>query len=187
MMKFGYARVSSAGQSLATQITQLKAENCDLIYSEKFTGTTVHRPEFEQLLNQVQRGDTIVVTKLDRFARNTKEALEIIQELFEDQVKIHILNMGIIEDTPSGRLIFTLFSAFAQFERDMIITRTQEGKVNARLTNPDYHEGRQLTYTNQEIRAALHLKKAGLSYDLISQKTGISVSTLKRRFKLLSS
>ncbi|KRL58726.1 Putative DNA invertase (Plasmidic resolvase) (modular protein) [Latilactobacillus fuchuensis] len=187
MMKFGYARVSSAGQSLATQIAQLKAEKCDVIYSEKFTGTTVHRPQFERLLNRVQTGDTIVVTKLDRFARNTKEALEIIQELLEAQIKIHILNMGIIEDTPSGRLIFTLFSAFAQFERDMIITRTQEGKVNARLTNPDYREGRQLTYTDQEIRDALHLRQNGATFGSISRKTGISVSTLKRRFKLLPS
>lgn len=187
MMKFGYARVSSAGQSLATQITQLKAENCDKIYSEKFTGTTVHRPQFEILLNQVQTGDTITVTKLDRFARNTREALEIIQDLFEEKIKIHILNMGIIEDTPSGRLIFTLFSAFAQFERDMIITRTQEGKINARLNNPDYSEGRRPLYTDQQIRAALQMKDAGSSYTSISEQTGISISTLKRRFKALSS
>ena len=186
-MKFGYARVSSAGQSLTTQITQLNTENCDKIYSEKFTGTTVHRPQFELLLDTVQTGDTIVVTKLDRFARNTKEALEIIQDLFEAKIKNHILNMGIIEDTPSGRLIFSLFSAFAQFERDMIITRTQEGKINARLNNPNYSEGRRPVYTDQEIRAALAMRQTGSSYTTISQHTGISVSTLKRRFKSLSS
>ncbi|KRM23306.1 recombinase family protein [Latilactobacillus graminis] len=182
-MKFGYARVSSAGQSLATQINQLKAESCDAIYSEKFTGTTVDRPKFNALLKRVTSGDTIVVTKLDRFARNTKEALEIIQELFEARIKIHILNMGIIEDTPSGRLIFTLFSAFAQFERDMIITRTQEGKHNARITNPSYSEGRKLTYSDADIQAAFNMREAGLTYDQISYQTGISASTLKRRFK----
>lgn len=185
-MKFGYARVSSAGQSLATQISQLKEESCDIIYSEKFTGTTVDRPKFNELLDRVSSGDTIVVTKLDRFARNTKEALEIIQELFKARIKTHILNMGIIEDTPFGRLIFTLFSAFAQFERDMILTRTQEGKHNARVTDPSYTEGRKTTYTDDDIQAALDMREEGFTYAQISYQTGISASTLKRRFKKTS-
>ncbi len=167
-MKFGYARVSSAGQSLATQISQLKEESCDIIYSEKFTGTTVDRPKFNELLDRVSSGDTIVVTKLDRFARNTKEALEIIQELFKARIKIHILNMGIIEDTPSGRLIFTLFSAFAQFERDMILTRTRKG--NIMLVSPTLVTlkvvKRPILMMN--IQAALDMREEGFTYAQIS-------------------
>lgn len=90
--------------------------------------------------------------------------------------------MGIIEDTPSGRLIFTLFSAFAQFERDMILTRTQEGKHNARVTNPSYTEGRKTTYTDDD----LDMREEGFTYAQISYQTGISTSTLKRRFKKTS-
>ncbi len=90
--------------------------------------------------------------------------------------------MGIIEDTPSGRLIFTLFSAFAQFERDMILTRTQEGKHNARVTNPSYTEGRKTTYTDDD----LDMREEGFTYAQISYQIGISASTLKRRFKKTS-
>lgn len=76
-----------------------------------------------------------MVTKLDRFARNTTETIQVVQKLFNSQIAVHILNIGIIEDTPTGRLIFNVFSAFAEFERDMIVTRTQEGKMYARMHN----------------------------------------------------
>lgn len=95
------------------------------IFQEKFTGTITERPEFQKLLRALKTGDTLIVTKLDRFARNTREALAIIQELFKENVKVNILNMGLIDNTPTGQLVFTIFSAFAQFERDMIVTRTQ--------------------------------------------------------------
>lgn len=76
-----------------------------------------------------------MVTKLDRFARNTTETIQVVQKLFNSQIAVHILNIGIIEDTPTGRLIFNVFNAFAEFERDMIVTRTQEGKMYARMHN----------------------------------------------------
>lgn len=83
----------------------------------------------------------LIVTKLDRFARNTREALEIIQYLFQNDIKVHILNMGIIDNTPTGQLILTIFSAFGQFERDMIVNRTSEGKKYARDNDPSFKEG----------------------------------------------
>ncbi|MGA3413869.1 recombinase family protein, partial [Lactiplantibacillus pentosus] len=127
-MKYGYARVSTTDQKLANQIELLKLTGAEKIFQEKFTGTTTERPEFQKLLRVLKTGDTLIVTKLDRFARNTREALAIIQELFKENVKVNILNMGLIDNTPTGQLVFTIFSAFAQFERDMIVTRTQEGK-----------------------------------------------------------
>lgn len=129
----------------------------------------------------------IIVTKLDRFARNTGEDLQMIQQLFENQVKINILNMGTIDDTPVGRLIFTVFSAFAQFERDMIVTRTQKGKSYARRHNPKYHEGRPKVYSDEKIWQAYQLHQKGMTYRELSLRTGISISTLRRRFTLIKS
>lgn len=129
----------------------------------------------------------IIVTKLDRFARNTGEDLQMIQQLFENQAKINILNMGTIDDTPVGRLIFTVFSAFAQFERDMIVTRTQEGKSYARRHNPKYHEGRPKVYSDEKIWQAYQLHQKGMTYRELSLRTGISISTLRRRFTLIKS
>lgn len=133
------------------------------------------------LLNPSGFGDTLVVTKLDRFARSTQDALEIIKDLFDRNIKVHVLNMGVIENTPSGRLIFTIFSAFAEFERDMIVERTQEGKMLAKQ-NPDFREGRPKKFTKQQINHALTLLE-NHSYKQVEDMTGISVSTLVRAKK----
>jgi len=182
-MKYGYARVSTTDQKLENQLETLKIAGADKIYQEKFTGTTTERPEFSKLLQQLNPDDTLIVTKLDRFARNTREALDIIQDLFNREIKVNILNMGIIDNTPTGQLIFTIFSAFAQFERDMIVTRTQEGKAYAKRNDPHFREGRPQTYTDEQMRLAYQLRQQGMTYKMIARKTGISERTQQRRFK----
>lgn len=182
-MKYGYARVSTTDQKLENQLEALKIAGADKIYQEKFTGTTTERPEFTKLLQQLNPNDTLIVTKLDRFARNTREALDIIQDLFNSEVKVNILNMGLIDNTPTGQLIFTIFSAFAQFERDMIVTRTQEGKAYAKRNDPHFREGRPQTYTDEQMRLAYQLRQQGMTYKMIARKTGISERTQQRRFK----
>ncbi|WP_261806946.1 recombinase family protein [Lapidilactobacillus luobeiensis] len=184
-MKYGYARVSTESQKLASQVEQLCSAGVDKVYQEKYTGTTMERPVFESLLAVIKSGDTLVVTKLDRFARNTREALAVMQVFSDRHVTLHILNVGIIDAGPTGQLIFTLFSAFAQFERDLIVTRTQEGKAYAREHNPNFREGRRETYSEQVIKQAYQLKQSGLTYNQVATETGISVATLKRRFKRL--
>lgn len=184
-MNYGYARVSTTDQKLDNQIYVLKQAGAKKIYKEKFTGTTVERPEFQKLISVIEPGDTLIVTKLDRFARNTKEALDIIQKLFDINVIVNILNMGTIDNTPTGKLVFTIFSAFAQFERDMIVTRTSEGKSYAKKNNPHFREGRPLLYTDSQIILAYEMKNSGMTYNTVSQKTGISVRTLQRRFNKL--
>ena len=181
-MKLGYARVSTNDQKLETQIELLKSAGAEEIYQEKFTGTTTDRPEFTKLIHLLQRDDCLIVTKLDRFARNTREALEIIQQLFERGIKVHILNMGIIDNTPTGQLIFTIFSAFAQFERDMIVSRTNEGKRYAKLNDKNFKEGRPQKFSEEQIQFAYELKQQGMTYKMIERKTGISIATQKRRF-----
>ena len=181
-MIIGYARVSTSGQDLESQIEELKNKGAEKIYSEKFTGTRVDRPVFERVLKKLKKGDTLMVTKLDRFARNTVEAIQVVQKLFNSQIAVHILNLGIIEDTPTGRLTFNIFSAFAEFERDMIVTRTQEGKMYARMHNPNFKEGRPKKYTVYQLDLAMKLLKTN-SYHEVAKKTGISVSTLCREHK----
>ncbi|MBZ2202440.1 MULTISPECIES: recombinase family protein [Lactobacillaceae] len=182
-MKYGYARVSTTDQKLENQLEALKIAGADKIYQEKFTGTTTERPEFTKLLQQLNPNDTLIVTKLDRFARNTREALDIIQDLFNREIKVNILNMGLIDNTPTGQLIFTIFSAFAQFERDMIVTRTQEGKAYAKRNDPHFREGRPQIYTDEQMRLAYQLRQQGMTYKMIARKTGISERTQQRRFK----
>ena len=184
-MKIGYARVSTHDQKIESQIEELKSNGAEKVYQEKFTGTTKNRPIFTIVLDELNAGDTLIVTKLDRFARNTREALEIIQDLFQRDISVHILNVGLIDNSPTGKLNFTVFSAIAEFERDMIVTRTQEGKAFAKNNDPYFREGRPKTYTNEQIKLAYELRQQGMTYKMVSRKTGISIKTLQRRFKQL--
>ena len=121
-MIYGYARVSTIaqsrdGNSLEEQTAALTEYGCQEIITEAYTGKTVERPQFAELLSRLQSGDTLVDTKLDRFARSTIEGVQTVRELFARDVKVHILNIGLIENTLTGNLILTVFLAFAEFER----------------------------------------------------------------------
>lgn len=179
-MKYGYARVSTLQQDLEAQLQALRAEGCEdkNIFSEKFTGTKADRPKFKEVLAKLEEGDTLVVTKLDRFARSTVDAINTVKALFERGVKVHVLNMGLVEDTPTGRLILTIMSGFAEFERDMIVERTQEGKAIAKQRD-DFREGRPNKFSKKQIEYALGLLESH-SYTQVEAITGISKSTLIR-------
>lgn len=178
MTVFGYARVSTAGQDLQAQIEQLKKNGCDEIFSEHFTGTKTDRPQFNKLLSLLKEGDTLMVTKLDRFARSATQGSELVKELIEKGIKVNILNMGLMDNTPASKLVRNIFFAFAEFERDMIVERTQEGKAIAKQ-NPDFKEGRPKKHSKAQLDHAMELKKT-LSFKQVSAITGISESTLKR-------
>jgi len=177
-IKYGYARVSTVSQDLEAQIQTLESEGCDKIYSEKFTGTKADRPQFVELLSLLKKGDTLVVTKLDRFARSAEDGVNLIKELLSKGIKVHILNMGLVEDTSMGRLILRMLSAIAEFDRDMIVERLAEGKAIAKQ-NPDFKEGRPKLYNKKQIAHALQLLETH-SYKQAEEKTGISKSTLIR-------
>ena len=142
MTIYGYARVSTAGQSLSEQKEALKNFGADIILSEKYSGTTTARPQFEKMVHRIEPNDTLIVTKLDRFARNTREALNLIDDLLKEKIMIKVLNLGTIDNTPMGRMIVRTLLSVAEMERDMIIERTQAGKIFARQHNPNYKEGR---------------------------------------------
>jgi DNA invertase Pin-like site-specific DNA recombinase len=177
-MKYGYARVSTLQQDLESQLQALEKEDCNYIYSEKFTGTKSDRPKFKELLSKLETGDTLVVTKLDRFARSALDGIQIIRDLFEKGIKVHVLNMGLVENTPTGRLILTIMSGFAEFERDMIVERTQEGKAIAKQRE-DFREGRPNKFSKKQVQHALELLESN-SYTEVEKMTGISKSTLIR-------
>ncbi|MFJ5750449.1 recombinase family protein [Peribacillus frigoritolerans] len=177
-MKYGYARVSTVNQDLEVQLQTLEKEGCQKIYSEKFTGTKTDRPRFQELLSVLESGDTLTVTKLDRLARNTKEGIEVVEKLFEKGVKVHVLNVGLIENTTMGNFFLQTLLAVAEMERNMIVERTQEGKAIAKQRE-DFREGRPNLYSKKQIEHALGLLGSH-SYKEVENMTGISKSTLIR-------
>ena len=185
-MIYGYARVSTKGQakdgnSLEAQERALKDSGACDIYVDAFTGTKTDRPEFDKLMDKIQKGDTLIVTKLDRFARSMTQGSELVSDLIEKGIRVYILNIGVMDNTPSSKLIRNIFFAFAEFERDMIIERTMEGKAIAKQ-NPDFREGRPKKYSRKQIEHALELLKSN-SYKQVEDMTGISKSTLIRAKK----
>ena len=178
MTVYGYARVSTVGQDLEAQIQALEKNGAETIYQEKFTGTKTDRPQFNELLSVLKEGDTLMVTKLDRFARSASQGSELVKELIERGIKVNILNMGLMDNTPASKLIRNIFFAFAEFERDMIVERTQEGKAIARQRE-GYREGRKPTYTKAQLDHAMKLKETN-SFSQVAELTGISIATLKR-------
>jgi DNA invertase Pin-like site-specific DNA recombinase len=183
-MIYGYARVSTKGQakdgnSLDAQERTLRENGAQEIYKDSFTGTKSHRPELDKLLEVIGDGDTLIITKLDRMARSATQGIELINKLLDRGVKVHILNMGIMDNTPSGKLIRTVMLAFAEFERDMIVERTTEGKAIAKL-NEDFREGRPKVYKKAQVNQALELLDSGKTYKEVCEIMGMSKSTLIR-------
>ena len=182
-MIYGYARVSTKtqakdGNSLEGQKKALVEAGATEIYEDAFTGTITDRPQFDLLMNKIKAGDTLVVTKLDRIARSAVEGSKLVQSLLERGISVNVLNMGKMDDTPTGKLICTIMFAFAEFERDMIVERTQEGRAIARK-HPNFHEGRPKKYTSKQIEHALKLLEDH-SYSQVTEMTGISKATLAR-------
>ena len=185
---YGYIRVSSKGQardgnSLEDQEEKVRAAGATVIVKDVYTGTTINRPALDELVKEIQPGDTLIVTKLDRIARSVQQGIELIDGMVEKGIKVHVLNLGMMDNTPTGKLIRNVMLCFAEFERDMIMQRTREGKEIARL-NPNYHEGPNRKYTDAQIEHAISLLIEN-SYSEVERMTGISKCTLiraKKRF-----
>ena len=187
-MIYGYCRVSTKGQakdgnSLEAQEKAIIERYKDAkIHTEAYTGTTTNRPVFSKLIESMQENDMLVVAKLDRLARNTVEGIQIVQEIFKKKASVHVLNVGLLEDTPMGQFFLTTLLAVAQLERSQIIERTQTGKSVAKQNNPDFREGRPVKYNEEQLNNAMELLEQH-SYNQVSNMTGISKSTLIREKK----
>ena len=178
---YGYARVSSKkqlhGNSIEEQTITLKANGAITITTEQYTGKTTSRPKLQKLLDSLQPGDTLIVTKLDRLARNVSEGIDLIRALFQKNVKVHVLNIGLLENTSMGNFFVTTLLAVAELERNMIIERTQSGKEIAR-TKAGFREGRP-PIPKEKIQLAITLLEKH-SYKEVEMMTGISKATLVR-------
>ena len=182
-MVYGYARVSTKsqakdGNSIEAQEQALIEAGAAIVYKEAFTGTTTDRPEFDKLMSELSDGDTLVVTKLDRIARSAIQGSDLIKTLMDKGVSVNVLNMGKMDNSSTGKLIYQIMFAFAEFERDMIVERTQEGRNIARK-NPNFREGRPKKYSRSQISHALELLN-NHSYTQVVEMTGISKATLAR-------
>lgn len=183
-MIYGYVRVSTKTQlfdgfGLESQKKEIleKYPNAKIV-EEQFTGIKLDRPIFNELINNLKTGDTLIVTKLDRLARNTVEGIQIIDGLFKKEISIHVLNLGLLENTTMGKFFLTTLLAIAEMERNIIIERTQRGKEIARQDS-NFREGRPKLYKKKQIDHALDLLKTH-TYRQVTEMTGISKSTLIR-------
>lgn len=189
-MIYGYCRVSTRkqltdGNSLQAQAEEIKVryENAEVI-EEQYTGTSTDRPIFTELVQKLNAGDTLVVTKLDRLARNTVEGIQVVENLFAKGVAVHVLNVGLLENTTMDKFFLTTLLAVAEMERNTIIERTQAGKEVAK-TKAGFKDGRPRKYTQTQLDIALDLiENKKKSYTQVEQEMKISKSTLVRAMRM---
>ena len=162
-MEYGYIRVSSKSQAENNSLSEqeqmiLEKYPSAEIYREVYTAAKDfnNRMVFNDLINRLTDGDCLIVCKMDRFCRNVREGLDIIEYLMDKGIKIDILNLGVIDNTPVGRLTYTILLSFAEFERNMIVERTRAGRELARQKD-GYTEGRPKKFSRTQIDLALQL------------------------------
>lgn len=179
---FGYARVSTEAQNLDRQLDALTKYGVDMIYNEKMTGTKKDRPELSKMIDRLSEGDTVVIESLSRLGRSTRDLIELT-ELFQCK-GMHLVSLkeNIDTSTPTGKLLFTLMSAIAQFERDTIADRTREGLQAARARGR--MGGRPKADPNTVRKAAKLYQTGQYSIKEIEELTGIKKSTLYRNLKM---
>lgn len=175
MANIGYARVSTAGQSLESQLEALRA--CDKVFQEKESGARAERPQLITMLDYVRDGDIITVTKLCRLARNTKHLLEVVDYLEQKGVSLVVLNLGIDTKSPTGRLMLTMIEAVASFERQLLLERQAEGIALAKLKGK--YTGRKATAMAKSA-SVVQLLNSGLSKKLIAERLEISLTSVYR-------
>ncbi len=179
MAIIGYARVSTAGQSLDVQLSELSS--CSKVFQEKESGAKATREQLALMLEFVRDGDTVMVTKLCRLARNTRHLLEIVELLDQKQVALKVLNLGIDTSTSTGRLMLTMIGAVAAFERKLLLERQAEGIAAAKRKGK--YLGRKPTAMakSEEVKSLLAegVKKVDISIQL-----GISISSVHRACRL---
>jgi DNA invertase Pin-like site-specific DNA recombinase len=157
MEMVGYARVSSSGQSLDIQLDKLK--NCDCIFQEKRSGTSLQRPKLEECLAYVRRNDILVVTRLDRLARSTLHLCQIAETLEKKKVALKVLDQNIDTTDATGRLIFNMLGSISQFETEIRAERQMDGSLKAKENGIQF--GRQKRLNDSEVLELLEKRQSG--------------------------
>ena len=179
-MKFGYARVSTGDQNIDLQIDQLQEAGCEKIFQEIASGAKTERQELARLLEHVREGDVIVIWKLDRLGRSLKHLVELVSQLTERGIGLKSLNDPIDTTSSQGKLIFNIFASLAEFERDLIVERTQAGlkAARARGRNGGRPKGLSMDAKLKAMAAETLYKEGKLSVNEIASNLGISKTTL---------
>jgi DNA invertase Pin-like site-specific DNA recombinase len=179
MALFGYARVSTDGQSLTAQVAELKAANCQRIFREKISGARSDRKQLARLIAGLDRGDVLVVTRLDRLARSTRDLLNLLGEVAEKGAGFKSLRDSWADSTSAhGRLMLTVLGGLAEFERELIRTRTGEGRQRAMARGVIM--GRRPKLTVHQRREAIARREAGEVLTDIARSYNVSHSTISR-------
>ena len=176
-----YARVSTADQNLDRQLDALKNYGIDVLYCEKMSGTKKSRPELDRMLKEVCDGDTIVIESLSRLGRSVKNLAELMEMFNQRNIRLVSLKETIDTTTPTGKLLFTILSSLAQFERDVLVERTQEGLAAARARGRN--GGRPKTDEAAVKKAVALYQTKQYSLKEIQELTGVSASTIYRAIK----
>ena len=178
-MIYGYARVSSEGQSLDAQVEELRAGGCERIFQETASGARRDRQQLKKALAALKGGDVLTITRLDRLARSTLDLLGILAEIGQSGAGFRSLRDSWADTTtPHGRLIITVLGGLAEFERELILSRTREGRERARARGVKM--GRKPSLTAYQQREALARLANGESQLSIGRLMGVSHSTISR-------
>ncbi|MEM8940261.1 MAG: recombinase family protein [Bacteroidota bacterium] len=183
-MKIGYARVSTKGQDLSLQIDALKREGCEEIYKEKASGRKKDRKELEEMLDNIRKGDEVIVYSLDRLGRTRKQFLDLLDEFKKREVHFKSLSEGYFDTTtPMGQAIFEIMAILKAMEVNVLSERTKAGLATARARGRN--GGRPVgTYNKTKSVAAAHRYQQGIPVDEICSDLNISRSTLYRYLRL---
>ena len=179
MPVYGYARVSTEGQSLSAQLSQLSAANCIKVFREKISGARSDRKQLTRLMGLLSKGDVVVVTRLDRLARSTRDLLNLLAAIAEKGAGFKSLGDAWADTTTAhGRLMLTVLGGLAEFERELIRTRTGEGR--ARAVARGVKLGRTPKLTGHQRKEALARREAGEILTDIARSYNVSHSTISR-------
>lgn len=179
MVVYGYARVSTEGQSLSAQLAQLGAAGCKNVFREKISGARADRKQLARLINALTKGDVVVVTRLDRLARSTRDLLNLLAVIAEKGAAFKSLGDAWADTTtPHGRLMLTVLGGLAEFERELIRTRTGEGR--ARAVARGVRLGRKPKLTGHQRKEAIARREAGEVLTDIARSYNVSHSTISR-------
>lgn len=176
--RLGYGRVSTADQNPDSQKDALEKAGVDQIFLDTYTGTKSSRPQLDKMREQLRSGDTIVITRLDRLGRSTKDLLNLVSDLQELGVNLEVLEQNINTSTPEGKLFFTLVASFAEFEREIMRARTIDGLAAARARGRV--GGRKPAMTQAKISTARQMYAEGKYVKEIAEVLGVSRPTIYR-------
>lgn len=178
-MYIGYARVSTEDQNLAIQLYALEHAGCAKIFQEKVTGAHRQRPELARILEQLREGDAVVIWKLDRLARSTRDLLDIADAIAKAGAGLKSLSEPWADTTsPTGRMVLTVFAGIAEFERELIRERTGEGRIAALKRGVRF--GRPASLSIEQAALAKRLLEEGQSGKEVAKTSGVSRSTIYR-------